>query len=193
MTMTRQVDVAVVGGGILGLAHVWAAARRGRSVVLFERDRRAQGASVRNFGMVWPIGQPAGPSHQRAMRSRQHWLEMAPQAGIWHDPCGSLHLAFRPDEMTVLEEFAARAPGLGYDCRLLCAKETLARSPAVRSEGLLGSLWSPTEVCVDPRQAVARLPDWLHESYGIELCFGTAVRAVEMPHVVAADGQTWKV
>src|SRR5262249_17402869 len=115
----------------------------------------------------------------------------AAQAGFWHDPCGSLHVAFRPDEWGVLEEFAARAPG--HDCRLLQADEVLARCPAVRPEGLLGGLWSPGEVCIDPREAGTRLPGWLHDALGVELHFGTAVRAVEMPRVLTADGRAWEV
>lgn len=65
-----RADVAVVGGGILGLAHAYQAAKAGRSVVLFERSPRAMGASIRNFGMVWPVGQPAGPMHKMAMAGR---------------------------------------------------------------------------------------------------------------------------
>jgi FAD dependent oxidoreductase TIGR03364 len=186
-----RTDVAVVGGGIVGLAHAWSAARRGLSVALFERDRLAQGASVRNFGMVWPIGQPSGEPLELALRSRRDWLELGRRAEIWVNPCGSLHLAYRPDELAVLEEFAPWAPTLGYDARLLSPAEILRRAPAVNPDGLLGALWSPVELCVDPRQAIARLPHWLHETHGVRLEFRTAVVAVEAPRLHSGDGQTW--
>jgi D-hydroxyproline dehydrogenase subunit beta len=191
--MIRRADVAVIGGGIVGLAFAWTAARLGRSVVLFERDRKAQGASVRNFGMVWPIGQSAGVPHARALRSRELWAEMADKAGIALDPVGSLHLAFHRDELAVLEEFVRLAPSLGFDCRLLTPAETLRHSPAVQSNGLLGSLWSPTEACVDPRQSIARIPAFLAETHGVQLRYGSVVTSVEMPEVRTADGGIWTV
>ncbi len=191
--MIRRADVAVIGGGIVGLAFAWTAARVGRSVVLFERDARAQGASVRNFGMVWPIGQSSGAPHARALRSRQLWAELASQAGIALDPVGSLHLAYHEDELAVLEEFAGLAPTLGYDARLLTPAETLRRGTSVNPDGLLGALWSPTEACVDPRQAIARIPTWLAEAHGVQLRFGSVVTSIEMPEVRTADGETWTV
>ena len=71
-----EAQIAVVGGGIIGLAHAYLAARRGWSVVLFERHEFAQGASIRNFGMIWPIGQPAGERLQLALRSRSIWQDV---------------------------------------------------------------------------------------------------------------------
>lgn len=97
MSDGRQADVAVVGGGIVGLAFAWEAARRGRSVVLFDRTPVPQGASVRNFGMVWPIGQVPGADYARALRSRERWLELKRKAGVWAEECGSLHLAHERD------------------------------------------------------------------------------------------------
>ena len=190
---TSKEKVAVIGGGIVGLAHAWAAARHGAEVTLFERHPQAIGASIRNFGMVWPIGQANGPRHRAALRSRERWLELAGEVGFWHDPCGSLHLAHREDELAVLAEFCDLAPSLGYECQLLTSAETLRRSPAVNPEGLLGAMWSGTEICVDPREVIAKVPRWLHERFGVELQFATTINRVELPLVEASDGRRWEV
>ncbi len=51
MTELGRHNLAVVGAGILGLAHALAAVRLGKRVVVIDRDARANGASVRNFGL----------------------------------------------------------------------------------------------------------------------------------------------
>src|SRR5262245_12594233 len=103
--MTQQFDDAVVGAGIMGMAHAYALAKRGRRVIVFERNARAMGASARNFGMLWPIGQPAGLPRRVAMRSREIWLDVLSASGLWHDRSGSLHLAYHELETAVLREF----------------------------------------------------------------------------------------
>lgn len=192
-TDSRRADVAVVGGGIVGLAFAWEAARRGRSVVLFERDARARGASVRNFGMVWPIGQPGGESYTRALRSRARWLELAAKAGVWVAECGSLHVAHADDEDAVLREFAASAPAQGVVCEYLTADEVRRAYPAVNPAGLLGALFSPTELAVNPPETLDRIPRYLTEAHGVQLRFGAAVTGIDMPRVRAATGETWQV
>jgi FAD dependent oxidoreductase TIGR03364 len=184
----RQTDVIVVGAGIVGLAHAWAAVRRGKSVRVFERSSRAEGASIRNFGMIWPIGQPPGVCQATALRSRELWLQLQKDSGIWVNECGSIHLAHRSDEWAVLAEFAERAPALGYSVRLMTAEEVLAASPAANPQGLLGGLWSPTELCVDPREAIAKMADWLCERHGVDFHFNTLVRVADERGVETADG-----
>ena len=161
----EAVKVVVIGGGVTGLAHAFQAARRGYSVALLERDRFAQGASIRNFGMIWSVGQTA-ENHPIALRSREIWLSLAKAAGLWARECGSIHLAHRQDELAVLEEFSQAGPPLGYECAMITPAEALRQCPSVNPVGLLGGLFSPTEVNVDPREAIARLPRWLAEAHG---------------------------
>jgi FAD dependent oxidoreductase TIGR03364 len=179
--------VAIVGGGIVGLAHAFVAARRGHAVSLFERGPAATGASIRNFGMLWPIGQPAGEMHQMALRSREIWLEVLQAAGLPYRATGSLHVAYQDDEADVLREFAEIAPRAGYDCEWLPAARILERSAAVEPRDLRGGLWSGTELTVDPRLIVSRLPDYLCE-IGASIYFGHAVSRVEPPRIETSRG-----
>lgn len=181
----NKIDVAIVGAGIVGLAHAYLAARSGCSVAVFERNPAALGASIRNFGMIWPIGQPAGRLHQMALRSRELWLEVLRQANLPFFDTGSLHVAYRDDEAAVGQEFAKKAPSLGYDCAWLSPGETLSRTNALRSEGLLGSLWSPTELTLDPREIIRTLPEFLAKQFGVQFRFNTAVQHVETSSVTA--------
>ena len=187
--MNQRVDVAVVGGGILGLAFAWEAARRGKSVALFERGAIASGASIRNFGMVWPIGQVPGADYERALRSRERWLELKRDAGVWADECGSLHVAHADDEDAVLREFATGNPSVA--CEYLTAAETLQRFPPVNPMGLRGALHSPTELAVNPPAAIARIPHFLAEKYGVSLHFNNTVVGIEAPQLRTAGGETY--
>lgn len=183
-----SLDVGIVGAGIVGLAHAWSAAERGHRVTVFEKSPQAAGASIRNFGMVWPIGQPAGARHQTALVSRDRWLTLATRAGVWVNPCGSIHLAHRDDEWAVLEEFASIAPALGYDCRLLTPTQVLGKTPAANPQGLRGGLFSPAELGVNPRTAVRALPGWLQKNFGVTLLFESVVTQVQSGRLQLADG-----
>jgi len=151
----------------------------------------ALGASIRNFGMVWPIGQPAGDRHATALKSREIWLDVARSAGVWATPCGSIHLAHREDEWAVLEEFAHAAPELGYPCELLTRDEVLSRTSAANPDRLLGGLFSPTELAVNPCAATQALPGWLAHRFGVRFEFETAITNVESGSLRAADGRSW--
>ncbi|EAW38578.1 TIGR03364 family FAD-dependent oxidoreductase [Lyngbya sp. PCC 8106] len=190
MTQTQSTEIAIVGAGIVGLAHALAAAKRGFKVTVFERNQQAVGASIRNFGMIWPIGQPQGLLFNRALKSREIWLEIAEKAKFNTDSCGSLHTAYHPDELAVLEEFIATTGQQIDSVALLTPKEVTQKSAAVKTEGLLGTLWSSTEVIVDPREAIAKIPAFLAAEYGVEFEWGTVVTQINYPQLIAG-GKTW--
>ncbi len=175
-------DVAIVGAGIVGLAHAYAAARRGLRTVVVERSPIARGASVRNFGLVWPIGQPLGPRRDLALRSRGIWLDLLRDSGLWHAATGSLHLAHHDDEVAVLRELLDVA-GEGF--RWLEAAEISSVVPHVQTDRLLGGMQSSAEVCVDPRQCLRELPGYLTRAHGVEFRYGCAATAAQSGALVA--------
>jgi len=168
----------VIGAGIVGLATARALAKKGFSVQVFERSEKATGASIRNFGMIWPIGQPAGKLYARAMRSREIWEEIARCANIWHDPVGSLHLAYHPDEWKVLQELCELFSSEGRDVKLLRKERISEVSEAVVTENLLGGLFSADEMIVDPREAILNLPSFLSEKLNVGFHWGKCVSYV---------------
>ena len=165
----------VIGAGIVGLATARALALQGFSVKVFERTDKAVGASIRNFGMIWPIGQPVGKMYDRAVRSREIWKEISLRADFWHEPAGSLHLAYHPDEWQVLNELYEIFRQEGRPVTLLDRDAIASTSGAVITKGLLGGLLSRDEVIVDPREAIATLPGWLAGQYSVEFHWGKCV------------------
>ena len=190
--MDKKADIAIVGAGIAGLAHAYMALRKGFKVVLFEREQFAVGASVRNFGLSWPIGQEPAIGLEYALRARHHWQEVAHQAGFWMKPNGSLHVVYHDDEWDVLQEFAGLYRDAAYDFALLSPEQVKAKSGVVIQSGLRGALWSSTEGTVNPREAIRKIPVWLKEKYGLDIRYGHVVKAIELPRIHTAR-ETWEV
>lgn len=171
-------NAIVIGAGIVGLATARALAAKGFAVTVIERNEQAVGASIRNFGMVWPIGQPTGKLLERAMRSRSIWKELCLAANIWHEEAGSLLAVHHRSEMQVIEEFVTQNKNDRH-CEILSPDAAIEKSPALRKENLLGALWSNAELIVDPREAIAKLPSVLHEKWGVKFLFNKGVSHIE--------------
>jgi FAD dependent oxidoreductase TIGR03364 len=184
--MSTTFDLAVVGAGIVGLAHALSGLRRGLSVVVIDREAEAVGASVRNFGFVTVTGQQRGECWRRAMRSRDIWEEVAPDAGIRIEHEGLLVVAQRPEAMAVLEAF--RLTEMGEDCHLLTAEEAMrSYGAALADRPFAGALYSPHERRVESRQAVPLLAAWLEEK-GVSFRRRSLVTAAGDGVVATTDG-----
>src|SRR5262249_17931883 len=142
MAHEAEFDCGIVGHGIVGLAHALAASKLGLPTAVLDRDARAAGASVRNFGFITVTGQEQGLTWRRAMSSRDVWAELAELAGIAVHHRGLLMCARRAEAMAVLEEFAGS--DMGRACRLLDRAALAASAPMLAGE-LQGGLYSPHE------------------------------------------------
>ena len=183
--MSEAFDLAIVGAGIVGLAHALAAARLGLKVVVVERGPRALGASIRNFGFVTVTGQAEGGTRRRALRSREVWEEVAPLAGIAVHQRGALVVARRPEAREVIAAYAAGPQGEG--CVLYDAIHARRRWPMLAA-GLSGALWSPHELRVDAREAMPKLANWLAQAHGVQFRWEISVSGIEGTRLRHAEG-----
>jgi FAD dependent oxidoreductase TIGR03364 len=179
-------DIAIVGAGILGLAHALAASRLGLRTIVIDRDQRAVGASIRNFGFVTVTGQQNGECWRRAMRSRNIWEEIAPEAGIPVLQHGLAVVARRAEAATVLDAFH-RHPVMGEGCALLTAAEGRDRFPWITGEAE-AVLYSPHDRRVESKDAIPRLAAYLEDRHGVTIRRGVAVHAVEPGRLVTSEG-----
>lgn len=141
---------------------------------MVDRDTRANGASVRNFGFITVTGQGFPDTWRRARRARDVWAELCRDAGIPILHRGLLMAARRPEAEAVLGEFAAGPMGEG--CRILRG----AAVPApLRADGVRAALHSPHELRVESRTALPRIAAFLEAGLGVRFIRPRAVLAVQ--------------
>ena len=184
--MASNKKAIVIGAGIVGLATAKSLVEQGYRVTVFDRNAQAQGASVRNFGMIWPIGQPRGPLLNRAFRSRQIWLDIIRACKLWHSPNGAIQLAYLPEEQAVIEEFYEQDRDQ-RDCQLMTAAQVVQKMGVVQSDGLRGGLFTNEEIVIDPREALVRIPIYLEEQYGVTFHWQTAINQIQDERVLSGS------
>ena len=184
----KTYDVVVVGAGILGVAHAWAAARRGLSVALVERSRQAHGATVRNFGQVLVTGQAPGLMADHARQARELWLQLAGKAGFHVRANGSLVVARTAQEEDVLQEFmATRLDAEGYRAQMLPGRE-LAGLFGGRLGHHRAALRGLDDLQVYSREALPAITAYLAHDMGVHVETATLARAAAGGEVHTSAG-----
>jgi FAD dependent oxidoreductase TIGR03364 len=180
-------DVAVVGAGVIGLAHALAAARSGARVIVIDRDAQANGASIRNFGLITVTGQQRGDLWRLARRTRDVWAEIAGPAGIAIESHGLAMLAQRPEAAAVLEAFAGTE--MAEDAEWIPGSQAAHHVGPLQPAMLSGILLARPDLRVDSRLAIPALAKWLVETQRVEIRRGVAVLRVEPGRLETTIGE----
>jgi L-2-hydroxyglutarate oxidase LhgO len=191
---TTDVEVAVVGAGIVGLSAAAALARRGRSVLVLERreaiarETTSRNSEVVHAGIYYP---PGSLKAKLCVEGRDLLYARCERLGVPYRRLGKLIVATVEEEIAVLERLRRigtenGAPGLA----LVDGREVAACEPAVRA---VAGLVSPATGIVDAH-ALATSYAAEAESHGAVVALRTEVVAIEAArpgyrlHVVDADG-----
>lgn len=154
----EHVDVAVIGGGVVGLACARAIARNGSSVVVLERERRfGQATSTHNSGVIHAgLYYPPGSLKARlCVRGRDLLYEFCEAHGVPYRRSGKLVIAANDHEVKDLVTLKANAEANGVSGLLLIdGDEVRAREPHVRA---VAALVSPDTGIVEAEALVRAL------------------------------------
>ncbi len=172
-------DVAIVGAGIIGLAHGYAAAKRGLKVAIFERSYTPLGASIRNFGHGQIIGQAPGRMLNLAKQSRHIWADLSTKANFMVRQKGTYLLARTEAEQELIEAFyAGRAKDYGYECNLL-SKAQLAESYNGQFAHHRAALHGLEDQVLYSREAIPAMANYLASLDNVTLGYSTLVRDID--------------
>ena len=174
-------DLIIIGAGALGTFHAYHAAKAGLRVLLLEKDRYPVGATVRNFGQVVPSGL-AGRWFDYGRRSLAIYRAIQQETDLTVRQNGTVYIASDADEWTLANELHDRYVRIGYPSELLGKAQCLLKYPALQPEYVVGGLFFPDEMSVEPEHMIHRLIAFVQQKYGVDYRSGSTVIDVQSNH-----------
>ena len=146
-----DMDVIVLGGGLMGTAATFFLRRRGLKVTLIERNRVGTGATVASFGNIRRTGRHL-TQLPLAHRSRALWGDAERLLGrdVEFRATGHLRLIFEEDALADMRAYADTARPWGLELEELGANEIRARFPGL-GPGAIAASFSPQDGSGNPR------------------------------------------
>jgi glycine oxidase len=162
---SAELDVLVVGAGVIGLTCAWRAAGRGLRVRVLERDRPGAGASGVAAGMLAPVGEATWGEEELlelALRAHEAWPSFAAELGeaasreVGFLDRGAVHVALDRDEAAGLRRRFELMRELGLDAEWMRPREARRLEPGL-APGVTAAIHAPHEAASDPRALLGAL------------------------------------
>ena len=153
--MPDTVDVAIIGGGVMGCAIAWQLAKRGVSCALVERSSFASGASGATAGVVGPLWHidPDDPAMfglgMRSLELFPQWAAELTEGGVNPEfqQTGVMKLASSEEEVEELTGLFSWQSQLNFGVQWFDRHDVLRREPEANPD-ILAAVFSPQEGCV---------------------------------------------
>ena len=149
-TLPARVDVAIIGGGIMGTSLAWHLARRGATkVAVLERATIAAGASGRTGGLLRQhySNRPEAILAHESLKVFRHWPEIIGGPPV-HDPVGLVvpipDDAHASENVAKLHRNIAMQNAIGIECQVITPAELHDLQPHARVDDLAAVAYEPT-------------------------------------------------
>ena len=154
----ENVDIAIVGAGVVGLAVAARVSRENRTVVVLESHPRygvetsSRNSEVVHGGLYYP---PESLKARLCIEGRERIYALAQEAGIYTRRCGKFVVAEDASRVRELEAVFQRATASGAEgLRMLEGREACRQVPGIRA---FAALWSPNTGIVDTEDFMRHL------------------------------------
>ena len=191
--MTRTCDVAVIGGGVIGLAVAWRAAQHGMSVVVADPSP-GSGASSAAAGMLAPVTELHYAERalldltlDSAARYPDFVAELQAATGldVGYRQCGTISVGWMGSDLAALRDLAEFQRTLGLTVETLSAT-ALRRLEPMLAPGLPGGVLVTGDHQVEPQALVAALREAAAKA-GVEVVEQAASLRVDGDVVIGLD------
>ncbi len=148
----RDADVIIVGSGIMGCSIAWQLGKRGKKVLILEKNDVASGSAGATDGVVGYHTKQPGPQLDLAVQSIQMFNDIQKELGdeIEFDfSAGGLQPAEDQVQWDLLNDIATRQRESGIDIHMISAEEACALEPQL-AEDIAGALYCPTSGKINP-------------------------------------------
>ncbi|WP_333827233.1 NAD(P)/FAD-dependent oxidoreductase [Pararhodobacter sp.] len=180
-TASRDFDLIVIGGGIIGCAAALYAAQQGMTCLLVERDMPGSAQSGRNLGFVRQQSRDF-PELALMIGAVRLWegAEAALGRSVGWRQGGNLSLAFTEEEMETRRIWQTRGvEEFGLDTRILSRVQTHDLLPHLSTDiGILGAMYTPSDGQAEPPRATRAFFEAGLDA-GVTASLGGAVTRIE--------------
>ncbi len=183
MSAERTADVAVVGGGIVGLACAWELRRRGLRVSLIERGRPARESTWAAAGIIAAHHYGAGPGPlfdllRRSLAAYPDFLEQVGADAVGWCADGILAVARNAEDVAELTSRVSWLTAAAYPAELLTPWELRALEPSCTGPVETAALF-PADASLDPRPLAAALEQAVR-SAGVEVLTDSPATSIQV-------------
>jgi len=149
--LKKHAEIVIIGGGVIGTSIAYYLSKRGKDVVLVEKDDLASGSSgACDIDIILQSKNP-GIHLELAMASAMLYKDLARELDydIEYKETGGMILIENDEQMKVMKDFVKRQRAIGLDVELLDIKDAIKKQPGI-SPNLIGATYSPQDAHVNP-------------------------------------------
>ena len=184
-----NVDVVVIGAGVVGACCAYSCAEAGLTVAIVDRGAVASGTTGGGEGNILVSDKEPGPELDLALLSRGLWARMAGSLGdsFELDPKGGLVVAAQSATYEQLLRFAGEQRECGVIAEPVAAADLPELEPRI-SRDLAGGVLYPQDMQVQPMLAAAHIIEAARSTGRARLMTGCEVTGIDVDASGAISG-----